>query len=195
MTIKEELLKTAVMGAMASVVKDINDAQRKRVLETLLEQYRETGNKSYSVALPSGDKAANLTLAESKPETTISDEPAFHAWCVTNRPDLLETVEHDAVPAWTQTIEHPATEAWTEVRVLPAAAAHVVKDYKLAGDMYVTPEGEPVDGVEYHPAPEPSRFTLTYTAKDRGLSMVQAWRDGLIPITLDKNLPQIGGVR
>lgn len=192
MTLKENLLRTAVMGAMASVVKDINDAQRKTLLDELLTHYRETGNKSYSVALPSGDKAANLTLNESKPETTIADPLAFHAWCVTNRPDLLETIEHDAVPAWTQTIEHPATEAWTEVRVLPAAAAHVVKDYRLAGDMYVTDEGEPVDGIEYTPAPEPSKFTLTYTAKDRGLSMVQAWRDGLIPITLDKNLPQVG---
>jgi hypothetical protein len=191
-TLKENLLRTAVMGAMASVVKDINDAQRKTLLDELLTHYRETGNKSYSVALPSGDKAANLTLNESKPETRISNEDVFFNWCAEHRPDLLETIEHDAVPAWTQTIEHPATEAWTEVRVLPAAAAHVVKDYRLAGDMYVTDEGEPVDGIEYTPAPEPSKFTLTYTAKDRGLSMVQAWRDGLIPITLDKNLPQVG---
>lgn len=192
MTLKENLLRTAVMGAMASVVKDINDAQRKTLLDELLTHYRETGNKSYSVALPSGDKAANLTLNESKPETRISNEDVFFNWCAEHRPDLLETIEHDAVPAWTQVIEHPATEAWTEVRVLPAAAAHVVKDYRLAGDVYVTDEGEPVEGIEYRPAPEPSKFTLTYTAKDRGLSMVQAWRDGLIPITLDKNLPQVG---
>jgi hypothetical protein len=192
MSLKENLLRTAVMGAMASVVKDINDAQRKELLAELLTHYRDTGNKSYSVALPSGDKAANLTLNESKPETTVTDPDVFFAWCAEHRPDLLEKVEHDAVPAWTQVIEHPATEAWTEVRVLPAAAAHVVKDYRLAGDMYVTDEGEPVEGVTYTPAPEPSKFTLTYTAKDHGLSLVQAWRDGLIPITLDKNLPQVG---
>lgn len=192
MTLKENLLRTAVMGAMASVVKDINDGQRKTLLEELLVHYRETGNKSYSVALPSGDKAANLTLNESKPETAIADPIAFHAWCATHRPDLLETIEHEAVPAWSQVIEHPATEAWTERRVLPAAAAHIVEDYKLAGEMYVTDEGEPVEGVTYAPAPEPSKFTLTYTAKDRGLSMVQAWRDGLIPIELDHNLPQVG---
>lgn len=195
MSIKEDLLKTALMGAMASVVKDINDSQRKALLDQLLVQYRDTGNKSYSVALPSGDKAANLTLNESKPETTISDTAAFQTWCETNRPDLLEIIEHEAVPAWKQVIEHPATEAWTEVRVSPAAAAHIVKDYKLAGDMYITETGEPIDGVEYHPAPEPSRFTLTYTAKDRGLSMVQAWRDGEIPLELDVNLPRIGSAR
>lgn len=192
MTLKESLLRTTVMGAMATVVKDINDALRKNLLDELLTQYRETGNKSYSVSLASGDKAATLTLNESKPETRITDQAAFHTWCVENRPDLLETIEHDAVPAWSQVIEHPATEAWTEVRVLPAAAAHVTKDYKLAGDVYVTGEGEPVNGVEYVPAPEPSKFTLTYAAKDRGLSVVQAWRDGLVPIELDVNLPQVG---
>lgn len=192
MSLKENLLRTALMGAMASVVKDINDGQRKKLLDELLAQYRETGNKSYSVALPSGDKAATLTLNESKPETRVADEEAFHAWCETNRPDLLETVEHPAVPAWSQIIGHPATEAWTETRVLPAAAAHIVKDYKLAGDVYITAEGEPVDGVTYTPALEPNKFTLTYTAKDRGLSVVQAWRDGLIPLELDPNLPQVG---
>lgn len=191
-TLKENLLRTAVMGAMASVANDINDAQRKTLLDELLVHYRDTGNKSYSVALPSGDKAANLTLNEAKPETSIANEDVFFNWCAEHRPDLLETIEHEAVPAWSQTIEHPAAEAWTEVRVLPAAAAHVVKDYRLAGDMYVTEEGEPVDGVTYTPAPEPSKFTLTYVAKDRGLSLVQAWRDGEIPITLDKNLPQVG---
>lgn len=192
MSLKEDLLKTALMGAMASVIKDINDAQRKTVLDDLLVQFDDTGNKSYSVSLPSGDKVATLTLNESKPETSIADHAAFHAWCAEHRPDLLETIEHDAVPAWSQVIEHPATEAWTEVRVAPAAAAHVVKDYRLAGDTYITPEGEPVEGIAYTPAPAPSKFTLTYTNKDRGLSMVQAWRDGLIPIELDANLPQVG---
>lgn len=191
MSIKEDLLKTVVMGAMSSVVKDVNEGQRKTALDALLTQYRETGNKSYSVSLPSGDKVATVTLSESKPETAIEDTAAFQAWCETHRPDLIETIEHDAVPAWSQVIEVPASEAWTERRVSPSAAAHVVKDYKLAGDMFITDTGEPVDGVVHRPAPEPSRFTITYTNKDRGMSVIHAWRDGMVPVTLDANLPRI----
>jgi len=192
MTLKEELLKTALMGAMTFVVKDINDAHRHNIMDTLLDSYRDTGNKSYSVALPDGTKVATITLNEPKPETVVSDPAAFQEWCKTHRPDLLEHIEHEAMPAWSQTIEYPATEAWTETVLKGAAAAHIVEDYKVAGDMYVTPEGEPVDGIEYHPADEPSRFTMTYTAKDHGTSVVQAWRDGQIPLELDSNLPRIG---
>lgn len=179
MSLKEHLLKTVVMGAMSSVVKDVNDAQRKSILDDLLAQYKDTGNKSYTVALPTGDKVATVTLNESKPETVVADGAAFFAWCKANRPDLVETVEH------------PATEAWLEERLVGAAVAHVVEDYKLAGDAYITGEGEPVEGVEFRPAPDPSKFTMTYTAKDRGLSVVQAWRDGFIPVELDANLPVI----
>lgn len=180
MSLKEETLRTALMGAMATLVKDTNDGQRKKVLEQLLEQYRDTGNKSFSVFNLDGDKVASITLNESKPDTVVSDQGAFLDWCRENRPDLIETVEH------------PPVEGWRETRLKGAAVAHIVEDYKLAGDTYITGEGEPVDGVEYKTAPEPSKFTLSYTAKDRGLSLVQAWRDGLIPIELDANLPQIG---
>jgi hypothetical protein len=49
-----------------------------------------------------------------------------------------------------------------------------------------------VDGLEFKPAQEPSKFTVTYSAKDKGLSLVQSWRDGGIPLQLDPNLPRIG---
>ena len=83
--------------------------------------------------------------------------------------------------------------ARTEERLAPHAVATIAKEYKLADTAYITDDGEPVEGVEFKPAPEPSRFTLSYAAKDRGKSVVQAWCDGFIPLALDANLPQIGG--
>lgn len=180
MTLKEETLRTAVMGAMSTVVKDVNEAQRKKLLDLLLEQYRETGTKSAIVKDLDGDKIATITLTESAASTVVTDQDAFLDWCRDHRPDLIETVEH------------PPVEAWTEVRVKGTAATVIAEEYKKAGSLYVTEEMEPVEGVEYKPAPEPSRFSLTYAAKDRGLSVVQAWRDGALPIELDANLPQIG---
>lgn len=180
MTLKEETLKTALMGAMAAVVKDVNDSQRKQILNTLLEQYRETGNKSFSVFNPEGDKVAAITLNEAKPETVIADPDAFLDWCREYRPELIETVEH------------PPVEGWTETRVKGTAVAQVVEGCMLAGETYVTDEGNPVDGVKYRPAAEPSRFTLSYTAKDRGMSLVEAWSAGMLPVDLGPSLPQLG---
>lgn len=180
MTLLEETLRTAVMGALSTVVKDANDAQRKKILTELVEQYKETGNKSWTVKLPTGDKVATITLNESSPEAVATDPAAFLEWCKANRPDLVET------------IEHPPVEGWTETRLSPAAVAKVSAEYDLAGTDYITPDGEPVEGVEFKPAPDPSKFTLSYTAKDRGASVVKAWRGGFIPLELDSNLPQIG---
>lgn len=180
MNLKEQTLRTALMGAIASAVKDGNDEQRKTMLEQLLEQYTETGNKSFSVFNLDGDKVATITLNESKPETVVTDHDSFLDWCRENRPDLIET------------IEHPPVEGWTETRVKPAAVAHIVEDYKLAGDTYLTADGEPVEGVEYRTPPAPSKFTLSYAAKDRGASLVQAWRDGALPIDMGSALPQLG---
>lgn len=180
MNLKEQTLRTALMGAIASAVKDANDQQRKDLLAQLLDQYRDTGNKSFSVFNPDGDKVATITLNESKPETVVADPDAFLDWCRENRPELVETVTH------------PPVEGWTEARVKGAALAHVVEDCKLAGDVYITDDGEPVDGVEYRAPAEPSKFTLSYAAKDRGISLVQSWRDGAIPVDLGPSLPQLG---
>lgn len=181
MTLKDETLRTALMGAMATVVKDVNEAQRAKILAELVTIYKDTGNKSWEIALPSGDKVAQITLNSTTAEAVATNPAAFLAWCKENRPDLVETVEH------------PPVEGWTETRLSPAAVARVSKEYKLAGTDYITEDGEPVDGIEYKPAPDPVKFTLSYAAKDRGASVVASWREGFIPLALDSNLPQIGG--
>lgn len=180
MSIKDEALRTALMGAMSTVVKDVNEVQRKKLLTLLLGQYRETGAKNIVVKDLDGDKIATITLSESAAATVVADEGAFLDWCCRNRPDFVEDVFH------------PPVEGWTETRVKGAAVTAVAEQYKRAGDMYVTPDMEPVDGVEYRPAAEPNRFSVTYAGKDRGMSVVQAWRDGALPIELDVNLPRIG---
>jgi hypothetical protein len=178
--LKDDTLRTALMGAMATVVKDANEAQRKSVLNKLVDIYKDTGNKSWTIKLPSGDKIATITLNESSPEAVATNPDALLQWCKANRADLVET------------LSHPPVEAWTEERLAPHAVATIAKEYKLADTDYITDEGEPVEGVAFKPAQDPSKFTLSYAAKDRGASVVQAWRDGFIPIALDANLPQIG---
>lgn len=180
MSIKDETLRTALMGAMATVVKDVNEEQRKKILTELVDVYKDTGNKSWAVTLPTGDKVATITLNESKAEPVVTDSDALLEWCKEHRPELIETVEH------------PPVEAWTETRLTGAAVAHILEEAKLAGTDYITNGGELIDGLEFKPAPDPSKFTLSYTAKDRGLSVVKAWREGFIPLELSDALPQIG---
>lgn len=181
LTFKEKTLRTAVMNAMTSVIVDANKIGREAALKDLVAQYKETGNKSFSVFNPDGDKVAQITLTEAKAESVVTDHGALLDWCREYRPDLIETVEH------------PPVEGWTEVRVKPSAVEHIAADCKLAGDSFVTDEGELVEGIEHRLPGDPTKFTVTYKAKDKGLSLVQAWRDGGIPLQLDPNLPQIGG--
>ena len=182
MSLKDDTLLIALMGGLSNIVKEANDSKRKELLGKLLNQYEQTGNKTYSVKNLEGDKVATITLSEPKAETVVSDTDAFISWCRDNRPELLETVHHP----------RQVVESWDEVVLKPTALADVLEDVQLAGTDYITPEGEPVDGIEFKPAPAPKSFTVTYTAKDRGKSLVQAWRDGRLPLELDANLPQIG---
>jgi hypothetical protein len=181
LTFKEKNLRTVVMNAMTALIVDANKKGRESALVDLLGMYRETGNKSFSVFSPQGDKVATITLNESAAEPVVTDGDALLEWCRVHRPELVETVEH------------PPVEAWTETKLTGAAVAHILEDAKLADTSYVTEGGELVDGLEFKPAEEPSKFTVTYAAKDRGLSLVQSWRDGGIPLQLDPNLPMIGG--
>lgn len=179
MNLKDQKLRAAVLGSLLNIVKAANEEERGELLAALVTDYKDTGNKSSSIFLPSGDKVATVTLNEAKPETVISDREQFMEWCRSNRPDLLEVVHH------------PATEAWDETVVKPTAVAHLADDYRVAGDGYITADGEPVDGVEYRLPKEPSKFTLAYTAKDKGASLVEAWRDGQLGVELGPQFPQL----
>jgi hypothetical protein len=181
MSLKTENLKFLLMKTLTDLVKSETDDARKQLMELLLEQYEDTGTKSFSVQIPGAEKVATFTLAEPKPTHKV-DDAALLAWCLEHRPDLVETVEHEEV----------VLEAWTEKRLAEGAAALVTSEYKLAGTMYVTDEGEPVDGVEYVPAGTPKSFAVRYE-KGGQERVVEAWRDGeLAGIEPGKNLPQIG---
>lgn len=179
-TLKERNLEFLLMKTLADVVKGETDSKRTELMEKLLAQFEETGTKSFSIHIPGAEKVATFTIAEPKPGHKV-DNDALLNWCRENRPELVETVEH------------PATEAWTEAKLRDDVEKVITTEYKLAGDVYVTDEGEPVDGVEYVPAGTPKSFSVRYEkgGQDR---VIEAWRSGeLSSIEPGKNLPQIGG--
>lgn len=179
-TLKEQNLTFLLLKTLADLVKTETDKGRAELMEVLLAQFEDTGNKSYSVHIPGAEKVATFTIAEPKPTHKV-DPAALLAWCQENRPDLVET------------IEHPPVEAYTEHRLRDDVEKVITKEYSLAGGMYVTEDMEPVDGVEYVPAGTPKSFTVRYE-KDGQERVVQAWRNGeLGAITPGANLPQIGG--
>jgi hypothetical protein len=179
-TLKDRNLKFLLMKTLADMVKGETDAERKELMAALLEQFEETGTKSFSIQIPGAEKVATFTIAEPKPGHKVNTE-ALLAWCEWNRPDLV------------QEVEHPAVEAWTERRLRDDVEKVITKEYKLAKDTYITDEGEPVDGVEYIPAGTPKSFTVTY-AKDGQARVIEAYRAGELPnIAPGASLPQIGG--
>ncbi|WP_138443546.1 hypothetical protein [Sinomonas susongensis] len=177
-TLKENNLIFLLKKTLADIVKGEVDTDRAELLERLLGQYDETGTKSFTVQIPGAEKVATLTLAEPKPTTKV-DAAALLEWCRENRPDLLKTVHH------------PAQEAWDETVLADGAAVTITKEAKLAGTVYITDDGEPIDGLEYVPAGRPKSFTVRYEkgGQDR---VIEAWKDGeLGALDTGKNLPQI----
>ena len=180
MSLKEENLKFLLMKTLTDLVKGETDEARKELMVVLLAQYEETGTKSFSVQVPGAEKVATFTLAEPKPGVKVADAEGLLEWCRTNRPDLTETVEH------------PPVEGWTETRLVKTAVDDVVKDSKLAGALFVTVDGEPVEGIEYVPAAAPKSFSVLYEKGGQG-RVVDAWRHGeLAGIEPGQTLPQIG---
>lgn len=177
--LKERNLKFLLMKTLADLVKGETDVERAELMDELLEQFEETGNKSFSIKIPGAEKVATFTIAEPKPSHKVDTE-ALLDWCRENRPELVETVHH------------PAVEAWTETKLRDDVEKVITGEYKLAGTMYVDDDMVPVDGVEYVPAPTPKSFSVRYE-KGGQERVIEAWRSGeLGGIAPGKNLPQIG---
>lgn len=179
MNLKERNLKFLLMKTLSDMVKTETDTERAELFADLLAQFNDTGTKSFSIQVPGAEKVATFTIAEPKPGHKVNDE-ALLAWCLVHRPDLVET------------LIHPAVDEWTEHKLRSDVEKVITSEYKLAGDTYVTDEGEPVEGVEYVPAGAPKSFSVRYE-KGGQERVIEAWRSGeLAGIEPGKNLPQIG---
>lgn len=140
------------------------DATRADLTAHLLERYAEDGVKSMTVKLPGGAKVATYTLAEPKPKLDVPAE-ALLEFVSEHYPDLVETVEH------------PAVEAWTE-RVVPPSALKALGLKATDSGEVVTKAGEVVPGCKSTQAP-PKHFTVRYEDGDAGRERVRrAWEDG-----------------
>jgi hypothetical protein len=179
LTLKQRNLRFVLEKTVVDILKAEVDKNRANLMTDLLNIYDETGNKSFSVHIPGAEKVATITIAEPKPTTKVDDE-ALLAWCREHRPDLLEAVHH------------PAQEAWDEVKLRDTAAAELAKASKLAGTLYMTEDGELIDGIEYEPAGRPKSFTVRYEGgKDGQQRVIDAWKSGELAEITSNVLPQI----
>lgn len=130
----------------------------------LLTRYAEDGVKSVAVKLPDGTKVATFTLNEPKPRLEVPPE-ALLEFVSEHYPDLVETVEH------------PPVEAWTERVVPPSALKALGLKATDSGDV-VTKNGEVIPGA-HATRDDPSNFTVRYEGGDDGRErVIRAWQDG-----------------
>lgn len=188
--IREENLrfvfKKTIVDALTAEIKQ----DREEHIKPLLEEWRRSGNKSFSVALPDGTKIGQVSLTEAKDATVIADDTAFFMWMKKNHPEEIETIE----------VPEKVIPATSYEQVKPAALNRFLEEEKFiqTGEMIVTEEGEPVPGVEHMKAPEPSQFSVTYAgtkAADKEKTkqkLFAAYRNGdLAHLNLGSALPQI----
>lgn len=179
------VVKKTILDAVTAEVK----RDREEHIKPLVEEWRRSGNKAFSVTLPDGTKIGNVTLTEGKDATVIADDTAFFLWMKANHPEEIETV----------TIPEQIIPAKSFEQVKPAALNRLLEEeFIQAGDAIITKDGEPVPGVEFIKAPEPSQFSVTYAGakaadKDRTKQrLFAAYRNGeLGHLNLGSALPQI----
>ncbi len=181
--VRDENLRLALVKAVADEIAAGMTQLRASHLEALVEQYDETGNKSFSVRLPNGMKVATITLPEGKEYFEVANEAEFLAWMRQNHPDTIETV---TVP--------PQPEMTYE-QVSPKAATALLKSLTAAGEGAIDVAGEIVPGVQYHPVKTPSSFSVRYEPEGKA-RVIDAWRTGeLAGLVGTDVLPQIGGAK
>jgi hypothetical protein len=176
--------KTIVDVLSAEIKKD-----REEHLKPLVEEWRRSGNKSFSVTLPDGTKIGQVSLTEGSDATVIADETAFFLWMKKNHPEEIETIE----------IPEKVIPATSYEQVKPAALNRLLEEeFIQAGEEIITKDGEPVPGIEFLKAPEPSQFSVTYVGakaadKDKTKQkLFAAYRNGdLAHLNLGSALPQI----
>lgn len=177
--------KTIVDALSAEIKKDREDH-----LKPLLEEWRRSGNKAFSVTLPDGTKIGQVTLTEGADATVIADDTAFFLWMKANHPEEIETV----------IVPEKVIPATSYEQVKPAALNRLLEseEFDRVDDTIITAEGEPVPGVEFRKAPEPSQFSVTYAGtkaadKDKTKAkLFAAYRNGdLGHLNLGAALPQI----
>lgn len=179
------VFKKTIVDALAGEIKK----DREDHIKPLLEEWRRSGNKAFSVTLPDGTKIGQVTLTEGKDATLIVDDTAFFLWMKANHPEEIETVR----------IPQRVIPASSYEQVKPAALNRLLEDeFVQAGDEIVTKDGEPVPGVGFVKAPEPSQFSVTYAGakaadKDKTKQrLFDAYRRGeLAHLNLGSALPQI----
>ena len=179
MNLKDQNLTFLLMKTLSDMVKTETDTARQELMDKLLAQFNETGTKSFSIQVPGAEKVATFTISEPKPGHKVNSDELL-SWCQANRPDLVETLIHPMIPAR------------TEYRLRDDVEKVITSEYKLAGDTYITDDGEPVAGVEYVPAGTPKSFSVRYE-KGGQERIIEAWRNGELPgIEPGRHLPQIG---
>lgn len=146
----ERLRRFVTVKTAADILNDAVKAARTDLTRSLVAEHQESGIKARTVKI-GGVKVATATIAEPGPETKVTNEKDLLAWAKTNRPDLIETVEH------------PATEAWTETRVKAPELTRLIEDSDDtgSGDL-VTADGELIPGVRYVATPTPKSFSITF---------------------------------
>lgn len=171
------ILRKAISDRVAAQVK----AERDDVLARILDAMETTGANRLAVNLPDGTPVATISLVQPSEKVAVDDAKLL-AWARENRPDVVET------------IEHPAVEAWSEQRLAPDAVAKITDGTPWADGSPVV-EGEPLPFI-HRSTPAPSSFRVAY-ARSGGQSVgedriVDAWLAGGLPLPLGPDLPQLG---
>lgn len=150
----------------------------------LVERYTEEGTKAFDVKLPDGTKVGSISLTVPKPTTTVSDEAAFLAYCVENRPEALRKI------AGSPAVVTPATP--DRIEVDPKSATLILAFSKPADDGAVVDErGVLIDGVTYTNAAAPKQFSVRYEPDGREAIALAYRRGHLNQLTTGSALPEI----
>ncbi|WP_431897833.1 hypothetical protein [Nonomuraea sp. bgisy101] len=162
MTREEQALRLVITRVLKDVLKDSDDSDRAAVREGWV-----TGDR---LAGALGKRAVgHVQLRKGTTQATVTDQTAFEAWVVANRPEEWETV------------------TTTVTRVRPAYLNAILTVAKKAG-VAVTADGEEIPGVTVS-AGEPT-VAVTLSA-DAAELVASAWQSGELWELIGGLLPEL----
>lgn len=157
LNMRQENLRLALVKAYSDALSLFLAEAREDHLELLVEKYEESGNKSFDVLLPWGEKVGSISLAQGKAENKVTDEAALFEYAEQQEAIVTETVPRKVIPAKKIT---RLNKEWFDSLVKNAIEGD-------GGELIDPATGEVVPGLTRVPAPAPDKFSVRYEPNGR----------------------------
>lgn len=202
----DELLLIALRRAMADVMKEESDKDRKTLEEALKKQQAIDGKQTLTITMPNGDKVATMSETTTEVwEYNFPDKDAFNAWFMDTYPDYTEekvvevTNTYDTVPSGIEEVDALLNKGIVEVtlkteekqQVIDTAfIPKVLDDMAIEDGQLLDEDGNTIPGVVAESKTKVTKGGFRFTGNTQGKRDLVAFAlDNGLKLTTENMMP------